>query len=152
MVNEDLVGRCGLYCGSCIFYRAERDSEELRKEIAKRNNCSIQDVSCQGCQSVLEDGWDSDDMWGKNCDVVKCLESKGLETCYECERYCERFEEWYDDVLEYGEDLKENLKRIDSDDVKEWLKEKREKWSCPDCGNQLIINLDKCHHCGEKIS
>jgi|GEM_PF-5718436 hypothetical protein len=28
MANRDLVGRCGLYCGACIIYRAYVDSAE----------------------------------------------------------------------------------------------------------------------------
>ena len=151
MVDKELVGRCGLYCGSCIFYRAERDSEELREEVAERNDCSVEEVSCQGCQSVLEDGWNGDEMWGQNCDIVRCLESKGLDTCYECETGCEDFEEWYEELLSYGEDLKENLERIGSREVVKWLKDEEEKWSCSNCGGPLIINLDCCHHCGEEV-
>jgi len=36
MVNRNLVGRCGIYCGSCIIYRAYKDSEQLRQRVAER--------------------------------------------------------------------------------------------------------------------
>jgi len=36
LVDKNLVGRCGLYCGSCLIYRAYKDSEQLRQKIAKR--------------------------------------------------------------------------------------------------------------------
>ncbi|MCK4247085.1 MAG: DUF3795 domain-containing protein, partial [Methanomicrobia archaeon] len=50
MINENLVGRCGLYCGACIIYRAYKDSEELRRIIAKDNNCKPEEIRCEGCQ------------------------------------------------------------------------------------------------------
>ncbi len=151
MVNMNLVGRCGLYCGSCIIYRAERDSEQLRMDIAKENGCEPGDVQCSGCQSVLVDGWDSDNVWGKNCEIVKCLDSKGMSTCYDCEVKCHSFKEWYEHMQEHGEDLEQNLEKINGGDLKEWLKEKEDKWSCKECGKPLIINLDRCHRCGESI-
>lgn len=149
MDNMNLVGRCGFYCGSCIIYRAEMDSEKLREEIARENGCKPEDVHCGGCQNVLADGWDSDNIWGKNCEIVKCLESKGMCTCYECKVKCHSFQEWYEHLLERGEDIKYNLKRINDGDVKGWLREKENKWSCKECGKPLIINLDKCHRCGD---
>jgi len=151
MSEKNLVGRCGLYCGSCIIYRAERDSEELRKRIAERNSCKIEEVHCEGCQIVMDEGWDGDEVWGKNCDIVNCLESKGLKTCYDCSDVCEKFENWYEEMLEHGEDLKKNLKKINEDDLGNWLNEEKEKWSCPECGKPLIINLEECHHCGVNI-
>ena len=30
LVDKNLVGRCGLYCGFCLIYRAGKDSEKLR--------------------------------------------------------------------------------------------------------------------------
>jgi len=147
--DTDLVGRCGLYCGSCIIYRAERDSEELRKSIAERNDCKVEEVHCGGCQTLMEYGWDADKVWGKNCEIVNCLESKNLETCYDCEDRCRKFEDWYKEMLNHNEDLKKNLKWINEGDVEDWLKGERERWSCPECGNPLIINLEKCHHCGK---
>ncbi len=151
MADANLAGRCGLYCGSCIIYRAERDSQQLREEISRENGCEPEDVHCSGCQSVLIDGWDSDDVWGKNCEIVRCLESKELSTCHGCEVKCHSFQDWYEHMLEYGEDLKQNLKRINCGDLDAWLEEEEEKWSCKACGKPLIINLDRCHMCGESI-
>jgi hypothetical protein len=64
LVNENLVGRCGLYCGACIIYRAGKDSEKLRRTVAEKENCKPDEIRCEG--------------WGKNCKIVKCLEAKRL--------------------------------------------------------------------------
>jgi len=153
MREKNLAGRCGHYCGSCIIYRAYQDSDELREEIAKRNKCDPEDVRCDGCQNVLDGGWDGDDQWGKNCDMIHCLESRDIMYCYECKDYrrCQRFSKWYITNLEKGEDLKENLRRIKIGEIEDWLKEEKERWTCDSCTKPISISLEKCHWCGEKI-
>lgn len=124
MVDRNLVGRCGVYCGSCIIYRAYRDSEQLRRRVAERQNCGLEDVQCQGCQTVLVDGWEKDGKWGKNCRIVRCLEAKGLDFCYQCDMYpnCKNFRELADHhLLRYSENLTDNLKKIKAGEVEEWL-------------------------------
>ena len=151
MVNRNLVGRCGIYCGSCIIYRAYKDSEELRQRVAERENCELKDIQCEGCQTVLTDGWESKE-WGKNCGIVQCLRAKGLNFCYECDKYpnCEKFGELANNSLKYGESLTDNLKKVKTGKVEEWLKEEEEKWSCHKCGNPISRHLKECHWCGEK--
>ena len=75
LVSKNLVGRCGLYCGFCLIYRAGKDSEKLRKSVARRSKCKPEDIRCEGCQTVLVDGWDNA-RWGKNCKIIKCQEAK----------------------------------------------------------------------------
>jgi hypothetical protein len=82
--NRNLIGRCGLYCGSCIIYRAYKDSKQLQRKVAERQNCKPSDIRCEGCQTVLRDGWETDVSWGKNCSIIKCLDSKELHFCFEC--------------------------------------------------------------------
>jgi hypothetical protein len=152
MVNRNLVGRCGIYCGSCIIYRAYKDSEQLRQRVAERNNCEPGEIRCEGCQTVLTNGWNSQE-WGKNCRIVKCLEAKGLDFCYECDIYpnCKEFRALADHSLKYGESLAENLEKIKASEVEEWLEEEAEKWKCLKCGKPISRHLTECHWCGAKI-
>lgn len=152
MVNYALVGRCGLYCGSCMIYRAYKDSEKLRQLIAKRSRCRPEDIRCEGCQTALTDGWDiHDQQWGKNCEIVKCLEAKGLKFCYECSVFpnCKRFQRIYNSELRHDENLIKNLERIKAGKVKEWLEEQEKKWVCQTCGKP-ISDYKECHWCGAK--
>ncbi len=147
MVNKNLVGRCGIYCGSCIIYRAYKDSEQLRQRVAERQNCEPKEIRCEGCQTVLANGWDRDKQWGKNCRIVKCLETKGLDFCYECDIYpnCEKFGDLANHLLKYSESLTENLKKIKAGKIEEWLKEEEaETYSgmCRECYEIEIIELD----------
>lgn len=152
-MNGNLVGRCGLYCGACIIYRACRDSEQLRQRVAETENCKPEDIRCEGCQTVLADGWNSRE-WGRNCRVVKCLESRGLSFCYECDTYseCDKFLVIADSCLKRGENLTENLESIKAGRVKEWLEEEDKKWRCHECGKPISMHLEECHWCGAKRS
>lgn len=153
MVNRNLVGRCGLYCGACIVYRAYKDSAELRESVAREHGGSPEDVMCEGCQTVALDGWDMDQKWGKNCSFVACLDERGLDFCYQCGVYqdCEKFRGLTDSCLKQGEDLRENLEKIKAGKVDEWLQEEDRKWRCQRCGNPVSMHLTECHWCGEKL-
>ena len=152
LVNRNFVGRCGLYCGACLVYRAYKDSEQLRQKIAEEEKCESDEIRCEGCQTVLTDGWESKE-WGKNCKIVACLEAKGLHFCYECDTYpeCEKFHGIADYLLKRGENLMENLEKIKAGKVEEWLEEEDGKWRCWKCGKSISAYLDECHWCGAKV-
>lgn len=152
LVNKNFVGRCGLYCGTCLVYRAYKDSEQLRAKIAKEEDCRPEEIRCQGCQTVLINGWNSKE-WGRNCGIVKCQESKGLKFCYECDAYpdCEKFHRIADGLHKRGVDLLENLTRIKAGQTDEWLKDQEEKWRCRKCHKPVSAYLDECHWCGARI-
>lgn len=153
-MNRNLVGRCGLYCGSCIIYRAYKDSGEFRRRIAERENCKPEEIRCEGCQTVLTNGWNIErEEWGRNCKIVKCLESRGLDFCYECNIYpqCGKFREISESCLKHGEDLTENLNRIKAGKVEEWLEEEDKKWRCRKCGKPITMHLTECHWCGTEL-
>lgn len=151
MGNKNLVGRCGLYCGSCLVYRAYKDSAELRRKIAQEEKCQPEDVRCEGCQTVLTDGWNSKE-WGKNCRIVACLESKELQFCYECAAFpdCDKFHGIADYLLQRGENLIENLRQIQAGKSGEWLEKEEQKWRCKACRKPISAYLDTCHWCGAK--
>ena len=90
---------------------------------------------------------------GANCRIVKCLEAKGLDFCYECDDYpeCEKFHGIADHLVSRGEDLMENLEKIKAGKVDEWLEEEDTKWRCPKCGNPISAYLDECHWCQAKV-
>ena len=156
MINMNLVGRCGFYCGACHIYRAYKDSEKLQKIIAEKENRKSEEIRCEGCQRVLINGWEKEE-WGKSCKRVQCLDMKGFNFCNECNEYldCEKFHEIADYCLKYGANLKENLNKIQSGKIMEWLKEEDKKWRCRTCGNSIPIITDvtlSCHWCGAALS
>jgi hypothetical protein len=155
LLNKNLAGGCGLYCGICEIYRAYKDSKELREELAKRHNCQPEEVRCEGCKAIDVYGWKYDNEWGVNCNILKCLNTKKLNFCYECDEYdtCKRFDQFAKICLGIGIDLRENLKKIQEGGVEEWLLEQEKRCRCPKCGNPLIVSYEfkDCHWCGNKL-
>jgi len=153
MVDRNLVGRCGLYCGACGIYRAYRDGGEYRQQLADFFKCSPEKVCCEGCQALTQE------CWGIECKIVECLNAKELQFCYECTDYdkhtCEKFEKFSEEYLQDDHvDLRANLSRIKAGQVDEWLKESEEKFRCPSCGKFLPTSSfrKKCYHCGKELS
>ena len=160
-MKQNLMGRCGLYCGVCEVYRAYKDSKELQKELAKKHNCLPQEVRCEGCQAIRRIltvgvyGWSYDKEWGTNCKILKCLDSKKLKFCYECAEYdsCERFDKFGEICLGISLDLRKNWKTIRDGKTEEWLWEQDKNWRCPQCGNPIIVSYDfkNSHWYGNKL-
>lgn len=144
MADPSLVGRCGLYCGACGIYRAYRDNGEYLERVAESFECTPDLVRCEGCQDLTED------CWGHECKVLKCLKKKGLGSCHECDGLdgCEMFLDLYDGYKEIGVDLKQNLERIKSGDTLNWLEDQEEKWRCNACGKPISCHMEECHRCG----
>lgn len=152
MADKNLVGRCGLYCGACGIYRAYRDDGELLTRIAGDFKCSLEKVRCEGCMALTPE------CWGYGCKIVRCLNSKGLQFCYECNEYekitCEKYNKLANSYLEVGEDIRISLTRIKRGEIEEWLSESEQKYKCPSCKNPLPVygTGGKCHHCGAVLS
>lgn len=152
MVDRNLVGRCGLYCGACGIYRAYKDNEEYLERLAKHFKCPPEKVRCEGCMALTPE------CWGNDCKIVECLRNKGLELCYQCNQYedgsCEKFGKLAEGYLEDGVDLRANLERIRTGETEEWLRESEEKYKCPVCGKPLSVGSikRKCYHCGADLS
>jgi len=154
MVNYALVGRCGIYCGSCGLYRAYRDGGEYLQQVSEAWEMASEKIRCEGCHALTVN------CAGNKCRIVKCLNSKGFEYCFECPEYeehvCEKYEglskRWAVDNV----DLRANLERIKAGAVEDWLKECEERFRCLECGKPLPVlgwNVKKrCYHCGVELS
>jgi hypothetical protein len=147
---NSLIGKCGLYCGACTIYRAERDSEELRNKLAKDFNCELGQVRCNGCGSLTVE------CWGSGCKIVVCAKAKGFDHCFECPEYesgsCEKFESLAGDYLGIGVDLRANPSKIKEGKTSEWLLGSEENFKCKACGKPVCAWFKKCHHCGNEIA
>jgi hypothetical protein len=150
MGSESLIGRCGLYCGACDIYRAERDDPGWRARIAASHDCAVEQVRCNGCGNL------SPECWGHGCKIVSCTELKGVRFCFECAEYdansCDAFGRLAAGYLEAEVDLRENLSRIREGKAQEWLHATRQRFTCGACGKPVAVWSAKCHHCGKSKS
>ncbi|MBO3808285.1 MAG: DUF3795 domain-containing protein [Candidatus Brockarchaeota archaeon] len=151
MVNKNLVGRCGLYCGACGIYRAYKDNGEFLTRIANSLKCSVEKVRCEGCMALTPE------CWGNGCKIVQCLNSKGFQFCYECSEWekktCGKYEKLAKNYLEDGEDIRTSLMRIKRGETEEWLSESEQNYRCPECEKPLPVYgaKGKCYHCGANL-
>lgn len=149
MCTQNLVGKCGIYCGACAIYRAQKDSEEWQKEIASEVDCSPEEVRCNGCSSLTPE------CWGNGCKIVLCTRTKGYNFCFECPEFengvCAKFNNLSNKYLQAGVNLTNNLYRIKDGKVDEWLQESADIFSCKSCGKPVSVWSSECRHCGCKL-
>jgi len=150
MEDENLAGRCGLYCGACTIFRADRDDGDFLTRVASYFKCPPEKVTCKGCQALTPDSW------GYDCKIVQCLRSKGHDFCYQCSQYdahaCEKFEDLAKRYLEDNIDVRTNLERIKAGKTVEWLKESQDRFKCPHCRKPLPEGSKKCYHCKQEFA
>ena len=132
--TEDLIAPCGMNCGICKVYLAY--SHSVPKERGKVSHCS-------GCR-----------VRGKNCAFIKrdCPRKVGnqIASCAQCpEMPCQQLnhlDEHYQ--VRYGMSMVENLKEIQVQGVKAFLKSQQAKYRCPSCGDVVSVHDGKCYACG----
>ncbi|MFA9437323.1 MAG: DUF3795 domain-containing protein, partial [Candidatus Bathyarchaeota archaeon] len=57
MADSNLISRCGIYCGACYVYRAERDVGEFLREVAQWQEVEIDEVKCNWCTAPINEKW-----------------------------------------------------------------------------------------------
>jgi hypothetical protein len=148
-----LAGICGLYCGTCPNYLAERESDTVRVEaIAKTNNLNVSQVGCDGCLS---------DRVMPFCVECKngfraCAREKGVTWCFECVEFpCKRLEEFTKihivDGVPHHATVIEDLKYMKEHGVEEWVNRQEKAGKCPSCGKRLYFFTRECPVCHTKI-
>lgn len=149
--DRSLVGRCGLYCGACVIYRAERDDPNWQQRLADRFKCPAEKVRCQGCAALTPE------CWGYDCKFLVCLRERGFEHCFECPGHqagtCEEFERFSHAYLkDDGVDLRQNLELLRTGRVEQWLKKRKDRYTCRFCGGPLVAGAKNCHHCNRELA
>jgi hypothetical protein len=149
VVDSRLLSRCGIYCGSCFIYRAERDGGALLDEMAKRFNVPREKITCNGCSGPYEEQWGN----CQKCAFKACQRKSGVENCAQCEKFetCPDFIQLVRFTAKRGEEIREGLRTIDAGDGEAWLRGQEKRWSCPDCGYPLMWYDNACRGCGSKI-
>ena len=141
-----LTAYCGLYCSDCIRYKnkfadlAQDLENELQKAIFDKY-AEVKSASVKGfehykifrevlaaiaklkCDTPCRAGGDG---CSQSCEIKKCVESKNLEGCWECNEFerCEKFK-----FLKpfHGDTAQKNLINIKEYGLDRWV-EHREKF------------------------
>ena len=158
-VNPALVAPCGLYCGVCAVYMADRDNNLKFKErlvdvykgnilgkgkLADSENLSVEDIKCSGCLS------DDIFMYCERCEIKNCTREKGYTGCHQCDEFpCKHIENF---PMTVG-------KKVILRAVPYWrevgtgkfIEDEEARYLCPECGNRLFRGAVKCNKCKAEL-
>jgi hypothetical protein len=149
MADPRLLSRCGIYCGACYVYRAERDGGALLDELSKKLGVPREKIRCSGCSGPYEEQWPN----CQDCFYKQCQRKKGIENCAQCGEFdtCANYEGGVKFTEYRGEEMREGMLRVEAGDGEEWLVEQERRWSCPKCGHPLMWYDNNCRGCGAKV-
>ncbi len=158
-INPDLISPCGLYCGVCAIYIAQRDDNQKLKGAlvnlykggvsgkGSLPNCetlTIEDIKCRGCLS------DEQFMHCRQCEIRKCTREKSYIGCHQCDEFpCLCIENF---PMTVGK--KVILRAIPywrKMGTEKWIQDEEARYVCPECGNKVFRGAVKCDQCKEKL-
>jgi hypothetical protein len=125
-----MLAPCGINCAVCYGH--------LRKKRI-----------CPGCRGQET----SQPVYCRRCKIRDCAVSRGIDFCYECESFpCPRIKQIDKRYrLRYHVSLIENGIRIKTVGLEQFLREDKQKWTCPGCGGVVCMHSRVCSACGREM-
>lgn len=128
-IPTTLIAPCGMNCRLCRAYtRDKKPCPGCRGDDAHKSK------SCVECRI-------------KNCEnIVK----DGLKYCFSCAGYpcarLKRLDKRY--RTKYGMSMIDNLETIKNRGIRQFVRNEKEKWACPGCGEAICVHKLQCLYCG----
>ncbi len=143
-MSERLDTYCGLYCGSCGVFLANKKG--LLEAKSKEWKMETEDLYCKGCKS------DTVAIFCRTCHFKTCAENKGIEYCFQCHEFpCQELLDFKDDERPHHSIVLHNLDLIKEQGIDKWLKEQELRWSCPECKEKYSWYESNCSNCGNPV-
>ncbi len=133
IIKADLIAPCGMNCALCMAYQRDKNT-------------------CPGCRA----GDESKPASCVACIIVNCpeRESAGLKYCSDrCGKYpCKRLKNLDKRYrTKYGMSMIENLEYIRESGIRAFVRNEKERWTCPECGSVFCVHRSICFNCGTKL-
>ncbi len=130
-IPTSMIAPCGMNCRLCLAYTRDKNV-------------------CPGCR-----GDDSNkSKYCITCIIKNCekIEKDGAKYCFSCERYpCTRLKQLDKRYrTKYSMSMIENLNYINKFGIREFIRNEKEKWTCPECGEIICVHRPQCLLCGYK--
>ncbi len=154
-MNKELMGPCGLYCGVCAIYIADRDNNLKFKErlvnlykggvpgkgtLPGSEALTVEDITCSGCMSghLFK--------YCQICEIRDCTQKKGYAGCHECSEFpCALIENF---PMTVGKKvILRAIPRIREVGVDRFIEEEEARYYCPECGNRVFRGVVRCNRC-----
>ena len=132
-IRATLIAPCGMNCSLCRAYTRQKNA-------------------CPGCRGDDSGKPKTRVTCGiKNCE--KMLRDK-IGYCFRCGRFpCDRLnhlDERY--RTKYGMSMIGNLAQIKKFGLRHFIRNEKEKWACPGCGQLLCVHEPQCLSCGHELN
>ena len=127
-ISTKLIAPCGMNCCLCSSYT--RDKKPCP---GCRGDDSLKSKSCVACRI-------------KNCE--KMVDAK-VKYCFYCDSFpCVRLnhlDKRY--KTKYGMSMIANLENIREFGIRQFIRNEKERWRCPECGEMLCVHKAQCLYC-----
>ena len=153
--HPEFASPCGLYCGVCAIYMADRDDNEKFKQslvrlyqggvpgkgtLPESGAMTTADIHCKGCLS------DDRFMFCENCSIRDCAQDRGIEGCHDCEDFpCAHINDF---PMAVGKKvILRSVAFRKAWGTAEWIRQEEERYVCPQCGNKVFRGVTRCNQC-----
>lgn len=125
----NLIAPSGMNCRLCYAYIREKNI-------------------CPGCRG------DNDlKAWScVNCKIITCerIATGKAKFCFGCDRFpCARLKQLDKRYrTKYGMSMIANLDTIQESGIRHFIRNEKEKWTCPECGELISVHKPECLSCG----
>lgn len=144
-----LAAPCGLYCGACTLYVAQRRSDSKRLiqlaqniTIRKDRSITLNDLDCKGCLSNRVS------FFCRECNLRSCVYAKDLTHCAQCTEFpCQQIIDFNDDGRPHHGEVLTNIRRQKKIGLDTWISEQKERWRCSNCDSIVDWYTHKCPEC-----
>lgn len=148
-MKKELIGGCGIYCGACDHYVSNQPYGKHLLEQGTELSEKLLQHPCGGCKNeTLEHIC----VYCRDCVIRLCTIEKGVDLCIQCEAFpCKEIYKFKGNFLEHKKTAYRVLMKSKGVPMDEWLKLRRARWTCPECGSLYSFYETKCHTCGNQL-
>ena len=130
-IPTTLIAPCGMNCRLCSAYT--RDKKACP---GCRGDNSLKAKSCVSCQiKNCEKLGNAGIRYCSGCDSFPCVRLKHLDKRYR---------------TKYGMSMIGNLENIGKLGIRQFIRNEKERWTCPQCGELICVHKPQCISCGYK--
>ena len=126
--NSKLIAPCGINCRLCRAHiRNIKACPGCRDDIFKSKSC----VACliKNCEKLINGCF----KYCFSCDELPCAQISHLEKRY---------------TSKYGVSVLHNLKEIQTNGIRSFVRNENKKWICSNCGEIICMHKVQCISCG----
>jgi hypothetical protein len=149
----DLVGICGIYCGTCPKYLAPRDRDTAYlKKTSKESGLPLEEIRCGGCLSANVYPSCRDCRHG----FRRCAEEHKVTWCFQCRDFpCPRLRSFLPihvvNGVSHHARLIEELEYLKTAGIEKWVEKQDQSGRCLQCGKVLYWYTRECPACQSPV-